>query len=83
MIEFMITVVLGNLFMFSMTIVVIGMMFVLRVVLNVWFDTDFMKRITAWFKKMDARVKAQLEKKKKIEEKNEKTIFLIGDKDEL
>lgn len=83
MIEFMITVVLGNLFMFSMTIVVIGMMFVLRVVLNVWFDTDFMKRITAWFKKMDARVKAQIEKKKKIEEKSEKTIFLIGDEDEL
>ena len=76
MIEFMITVVLGNLFMFSMTIV-------LRVVLNVWFDTDFMKRITAWFKKMDARVKAQLEKKKKIEEKSEKTIFLIGGEDEL
>lgn len=85
MIEFMITVVLGNLFMFSMTIVVIGMMFVLRVVLNVWFDTDFMKRITAWFKKMDERVKAQqkvkAERRRIKEAEARKTWIIKGDDD--
>ena len=53
MIEFMLTVALGNLLMFAMVILIIGLMFVLRVMLNVWFDTDFMKRIVKWFKEMD------------------------------
>lgn len=66
MIEFMLTVALGNLLMFAMVILIIGLLFVLRVMLNVWFDTDFMKRIVAWFRKADERIK---EKKRIREEK--------------
>ena len=85
MIEFMITVALGNLLMFAMVILIIGLMFVLRVMLNVWFDTDFMKRIVAWFKKMDERVKAQqkikAERQKIKEAEARKTWVIKGDDD--
>lgn len=80
MIEFMLTVALGNLLMFAMVILIIGLMFVLRVVLNVWFDTDFMKRIVAWFKKMDERVKAQQKVKaerKRIKEAEARKTWVI------
>ena len=85
MIEFMLTVALGNLLMFAMVILIIGLMFVLRVMLNVWFDTDFMKRIVAWFKEMDERVKAQQKKKEqrqKIKEAEARKTWVIkGDDD--
>ena len=85
MIEFMLTVALGNLLMFAMVILIIGLMFVLRVMLNVWFDTDFMKRIVKWFKEMDERVKAQQKKKEerqKIKEAEARKTWVIeGEKD--
>lgn len=85
MIEFMLTVALGNLLMFAMVILIIGLMFVLRVMLNVWFDTDFMKRIVAWFKKMDERVKTQqkvkAERQKIKEAEARKTWIIKGDGD--
>lgn len=68
MIEFMWTIVLGNMFMFAMTILIIGFMFVLRVMLNIWFDTDFFKSVANWFKKADA----EIERKKKIREERAK-----------
>ena len=85
MIEFMLTVALGNLLMFTMVILIIGLMFVLRVMLNVWFDTDFMKRIVAWFKQMDERVKAQQKVKaerQRIKEAEARQTWIIkGDDD--
>ena len=85
MIEFMLTVALGNLLMFAMVILIIGLMFVLRVMLNVWFDTDFMKRIVKWFKEMDERVKAQQKKKEerqRIKEAEARQTWVIkGDDD--
>lgn len=85
MIEFMLTVALGNLLMFAMVILIIGLMFVLRVMLNVWFDTDFMKRIVAWFKRMDERVKTQqrvkAERQKIKEAEARKTWVIKGDDD--
>lgn len=87
MIEFMLTVALGNLLMFAMVILIIGLLFVLRVMLNVWFDTDFMKRIVAWFKEMDERVKAQQKKKaerQKIKEAEARETWVIeGEKDDI
>lgn len=85
MIEFMLTVALGNLLMFAMVILIIGLMFVLRVMLNVWFDTDFMKRIVAWFKEIDERVKAQQKikaERQKIKEAEARQTWIIkGDDD--
>lgn len=57
MVEFMWTIFLTNLFMFAMVILIIGFMFVLRVLLNVWFDTDFFKRIVNWLKNTDEKIK--------------------------
>lgn len=84
MIEFMLTVALGNLLMFAMVILIIGLMFVLRVMLNVWFDTDFMKRIVKWFKQMDERVKAQQKVKaerQKIKEAEARKTWVIGEEE--
>ena len=85
MIEFMLTVALGNLLMFAMVILIIGLMFVLRVMLNVWFDTDFMKRIVKWFRETDERVKAQQKKKEerqRIKEAEARETWVIeGEED--
>ena len=85
MIEFMATLFLGNLFVMATTILLIGFMFVLRTVLNVWFDTDFMKRIVKWFKEMDERVKAQQKVKaerQRIKEAEARQTWIIkGDDD--
>lgn len=80
MIEFMLTVALGNLLMFAMVILIIGLLFVLRVMLNVWFDTDFMKRIVAWFKGIDEKVKAQQkvkEERQRIKEAEARQTWII------
>ena len=78
--EFMLTLFLGNIFVMAITILLIGFMFVLRVMLNLWFDTDFFKKIVGWFKTMDERIKRQLDKKdkkleKQIEEANQLLII--------
>ena len=83
--EFMLTLFLGNIFVMAITILLIGFMFVLRVMLNLWFDTDFFKKIVGWFKEMDERVKRQLDKKdrkleKQIKEAN--TILVIDEGEE-
>ena len=83
--EFMLTLFLGNIFVMAITILLIGFMFVLRVMLNLWFDTDFFKKIVGWFKEMDERVKRQLDKKdrkleKQIREAN--TILVIDEGEE-
>ena len=82
MINFMWTVVLGNMFMFAMVIFIIGFMFVLRVMLNLWFDTDYMKRIVEWCKKTDERVKEKKrikEEKMKIAEAEARQTWVIGE----
>ena len=86
MTEFMLTLFLGNLFVMALTILLIGFMFVLRVMLNVWFDTDFMKRIVEWFKRMDKRVKVQVDRKnkeleKQVEEAQKLLIIDEGEED--
>ena len=48
---------LGDLLVFALTIFMIGFMFLLRTMLNIWFDTDFMKRIVAWFKGVEEKRK--------------------------
>ena len=83
--EFMLTLFLGNIFVMAITILLIGFMFVLRVMLNLWFDTDFFKKIVSWFKAMDERVKRQLDKKdKKLEKqiKEANTILVIDEGEE-
>ena len=83
--EFMLTLFLGNIFVMAITILLIGFMFVLRVMLNLWFDTDFFKKIVAWFKTIDERVKRQLDKKdKKLEKqiKEANTILVIDEGEE-
>lgn len=77
MIEFMLTLLLGNMFAMAIVILLIGFMFVLRVMLNVWFDTDFMKRIVAWFKKSDERLK----KKEKEYEEAQSTVLIVEEED--
>ncbi len=69
---------LGDLLVLALTIFLIGFMFLLRVMLNVWFDTDFFKRIVAWFKSADDKLKA---KQMEMEE-NDRTLYIIeGDED--
>jgi predicted membrane protein len=75
MIEFMATLFLGNLFVMATTILLIGFMFVLRTVLNVWFDTDFVDKIAKWFK-ADKEKKAE---KKKIAEAEARKTWVIRD----
>ncbi len=75
MIEFMATLFLGNLFVMATTILLIGFMFVLRTVLNVWFDTDFVEKIAKWFK-AENRIKAE---KKKIAEAEARKTWVIRD----
>ena len=77
MIEFMMTIFLGNLFVMAVTILLLGFMFVLRVMLNIWFDTDFMKRITEWFKKQDEKMK-----RKQEEYEKEQNVLLVVDEGE-
>ena len=48
---------LGDLLVLALTIFLIGFMFLLRVILNIWFDTDFMKRIMEWCKGIDEKQK--------------------------
>ena len=83
--EFMLTLFLGNIFVMAITILLIGFMFVLRVMLNLWFDTDFFKKIVSWFKTMDERVKRQLDKKDKEIEKQikEANTLLVIDEGEF
>jgi len=78
MIEFMATLFLGNLFVMATTILLIGFMFVLRTVLNIWFDTDFVEKIAKWFKadKEKNRIKAE---KKKIAEAEARKTWVIRD----
>ena len=75
MVEFMLTLFLGNLFVMAVTILLIGFMFVLRVMLNVWFDTDFMKRIVAWFRNADRKLK----EKEKANEDEQKTLLIVDE----
>ena len=76
---------LGDLLVLALTIFMIGFMFLLRVVLNVWFDTDFMKRIVAWFKGIDEKSKNRQRirrEKKMIKEAESRKIWVIGEDDE-
>ena len=68
MVEFMANLFLGNIFVMAITILLIGFMFLLRVMLNVWFDTDFFKSIVAWFKKADEKI----ERRQQIKREREK-----------
>ena len=49
MLNLMITTFFGMIFVFSMTLLTIGVMFVLRTLTIIWFDVDFMERIRRWF----------------------------------
>ena len=75
MVEFMLMLLLGNMFAMAIVILLIGFMFLLRVMLNLWFDTDFFKRILEWFKRADAKMK---QKHAEMEE-NERTILVVDE----
>ena len=83
--EFMLTLFLGNIFVMAITILLIGFMFVLRVMLNLWFDTDFFKKVVAWFKNAEAKIERKHEKKEKEIEKQieEANTLLIIDEGEF
>ena len=71
---------LGDLLVLALTIFLIGFMFLLRVMLNLWFDTDFFRSIVAWFKGVDDKMNARKKRKdkeleKQIEEAN-KLLFI-------
>ena len=86
MIEFMWTVVLGNMFMFAMVIFIIGFMFVLRVMLNVWFDTDFFKSVANWFKKADERIEEKHRikmEREKIRLAESRATWVIGEDEDV
>lgn len=50
MVKFLFTTFFGMCFAYSMTILTIGVMFLLRTLTIIWFDVDFMDRIRRWFK---------------------------------
>lgn len=86
MIEFMWTVVLGNMFMFSMVILIIGFMFVLRVMLNIWFNVDFFKSVANWFKKTDERMEEKHRirmEKEKIKLAEARKTWVIGEDEDV
>ena len=76
---------LGDLLVLALTIFMIGFMFLLRVVLNIWFDTDFMKQIVAWCKAIDEKQKhrqfVRRERKKIKEAESLETWVIEREKD--
>lgn len=76
---------LGDVLVFALTIFLIGFMFLLRVMLNIWFDTDFFKRIEAWFKGINEKANAKMRRKNKEIEKqiDEANKLLIIDRGEF
>lgn len=48
MFRFLWTTFFGVAFVFSMALMVVGFMFLLRVCLVLWFDIDFSYKINAW-----------------------------------
>ena len=76
---------LGDLLVLALTIFLIGFMFLLRVVLDVWFDTDFFKRIVAWFKAKEEKHKNRQRikrERKAIKEAESRKTWVIGADDE-
>ena len=77
--------VLGDLLVLALTIFLIGFMFLLRVMLNIWFDTDFMKRIVAWCKGIDEKQKhrqmVRRERKRIKEAESLETWVIEGEED--
>ena len=77
---------MGDLLVLALTIFLIGCMFLLRVMLNIWFDTDFFKRFTDWLKKKDDKAKEKKrirEERARIREAESRKTWVIGDDDEL
>jgi len=75
---------LGDLLVLALTIFLIGFMFLLRVMLNIWFDTDFFKNVVAWFKGIDDKMNAKKRKKdKELEKQIEEATKLMFIKEEF
>lgn len=53
MIDLIFTFFFGTIFVFTGLLLMIGMMFLLRVVISVWFDVDFMDIVMDWIKGND------------------------------
>lgn len=53
MIDLIFTFFFGTIFVFTGMLLTIGMMFLLRVIISVWFDVDFMDIVMNWIKGND------------------------------
>lgn len=53
MIDLIFTFFFGTIFVFTGMLLTIGMMFLLRVLISVWFDVDFMDIVMDWIKGND------------------------------
>ena len=84
MVEFMMTMFLGNCFIFAMAVLLVGFMYLMRVLCMLWFDTDFGKKILEWITNADARMKHRAEVRKlrrDIAEAESRETWVIGDED--
>lgn len=48
MVKFIFNGLLAIILLMALELTIIGCMFVLRVVINIWFETDFMDRVREW-----------------------------------
>ena len=49
MVNFLLTTLFGICFSFCVALLTIGFMFVVRVLVILWFDVDFMEKLRNWF----------------------------------
>lgn len=85
--EFMLTVFFGVVFVFAVKYMIEGLLFLDRVLLIIWFDFDYVEASRKWVSdtrdgihRMIARLKQKSEIKKKKENEEAKTVYII-DKD--
>ena len=87
--EFMLTVFFGLVFVFAIKYMLEGLLFLDRVLLIIWFDFDFVEKNREWVKKAKdgvnraiTRLKQKSEMKRKKEDEEAKTIYVIDEGEE-
>lgn len=87
--EFMLTVFFGVVFVFAIKYMLEGLLFLDRVLLIIWFDFDYVEKGREWVKRTKegtqrviARLKQKSEVKRKKEDEEAKTIYVIDEGEE-
>lgn len=57
MVNFLLTTLFGAIFVWCMVFLNIGCMMLMRILIILWFDVDFVQKIYNWFKSYDAGAK--------------------------